>query len=93
MPLSYIKNYLHVDYEEDDELINNFINQAEIYIDNMAGTGYKTHADAVELKNILLLKLVSDMYENRGTHILGANNLKRDIMVVSILDKLSLYEG
>jgi hypothetical protein len=32
------------------------------------------------------------MYENRGSNLEGANNLKKDIIVTSILDKLSLYE-
>ena len=93
MTLEEVKNYLHIDFDDEDNLLNSFITQSQIYIDSMVGTGYKSNEDAVQLKNVLQLKLISDMYENRGSNTEGANNLKRDIIVTSILDKLSLYEG
>lgn len=55
----------------------------------MVGEGYKADEKAIQLSNLLKYKLISDMYENRGTEI--PNNTKKDIIVTSILDKLSLY--
>ena len=39
--LSDTKNYLKVDFEDDDSLIESFIQQAQIYIDACCGTKYK----------------------------------------------------
>jgi len=89
MTLEEIKNYLRVDYEDDDKLLEQLINISEIYIDSMVGEGYKTDEKAIQLSNLLKYKLISDMYENRGAEI--PNNTKKDIIVTSILDKLSLY--
>ena len=90
MTLQGVKDYVHIDFDDEDVLLNSFINQTQIYIDSMVGTGYKENENLVELKNVLQLKLISDLYENRGTHIGGANNLRRDYIVISILDKLAL---
>lgn len=89
MTLEEIKLYLHVDYADEDNYLNELLDVSLIYIDSMVGEYYKTDAKAVKLANLLQKKLIADMYENRGTEI--ASNSKRDIIVSSILDKLSLY--
>lgn len=91
MTLEEIKSYLHVDYPDDDEYLNELIEVSEIYIDNMVGEAYKSDEKACKLAKLLQKKIINDMYENRGTEI--ASNTKKDIIVTSILDKLSLYEG
>lgn len=88
--LEQAKTYLRVDYSEDDSYITTLIDVSLIYIDNMAGEAYKTDAKAVKLADLLQLKLISDMYENRGTDI--PQNTKQDRISMSILDKLSNYE-
>ena len=57
----------------------------------MVGEYYKTDAKAVKLAELLQKKLISDLYDNRGTSI--NSNCKKDIIVTSILDKLSMCEG
>jgi uncharacterized phage protein (predicted DNA packaging) len=90
MTLEETKNYLHIDYADEDTYLNELIETSEIYIDSMVGETYKNDEKAIKLANILKKKLISDLYENRGTEV--ANNTKKDIIVTSILDKLSLYE-
>jgi len=90
MTLETIKNYLHIDYLDEDGYLTQLIEVAQIYIDSMVGEYYKVDEKAVKLAELLLMKLISDLYENRGTEI--ASNTKKDIIVTSILDKLSLYE-
>lgn len=90
LTLEIVKSYLHIDYEDDDTLINEIIEVAQIYIDSMVGECYKTDEKAVKLAELLQKKLINDMYENRGTEI--SSNTKKDIIVTSILDKLSTYE-
>lgn len=95
MTLEEIKEYLHIDYTDEDLYLNELIDVSLIYIDSMVGESYKTDEKAVKLASLLQKKLISDMYENRGTEIASnkkiASNSKRDIIVNSILDKLSLY--
>lgn len=92
MTLEEIKDYCRIDSNEDDSLLTTLIETSEIYINSMVGKGYKSNEEAVKLANLLQKKLILDMYENRATSVDGANNIKRDIIVESILDKLSLFE-
>lgn len=89
MILSEIKNYLRIDYDEDDEILKNLIEVSETYIESCVGTSYKTDEKAKKLSDLLQKKIIADMFENRGTEI--ANSTKKDIMVTTILDKLSNY--
>lgn len=88
MTLDEVKSYLRIDYEEDDIFLSSLIEVSEEYIDSCVGTEYKTDEKAIKLASLLQKKLIADMFENRGTEIL--NSTKRDTIVTSILDKLSL---
>lgn len=87
MTLEEIKSYLNIYDDSEDEYISVLIEGSQIYIDSMVGINYKNDENLVKLSQILQRKIISDMYDNRGTEV--ANNTKRDIMVTSILDKLS----
>lgn len=87
LTLEEVKNYLNVYDDTEDDYINELIEGSQIYIDSMVGTDYKNDENLVKLSQILQRKIISDMYDNRGTEV--ANNTKRDVMVTSILDKLS----
>ncbi|MDU3549399.1 MAG: head-tail connector protein [Clostridium sp.] len=89
MTLEGIKKYLRVDYEDDDDILSELLVVSEEYINSCIGTGYKSDEKAIKLFNLLQKKLIYDMYEKRGTEI--ANNTKKDIIVTTILDKLSNY--
>lgn len=89
MTLEEIKKYLRVDYEDDDDILSELLVVSEEYINSCVGTGYKSDEKAIKLFNLLQKKLIYDMYEKRGTEI--ANNTKKDIIVTTILDKLSNY--
>ena len=84
-----VKAYLKIDYEDDDSYIEQLIIVSEIYIDSCVGEEYKTNEKAMKLAEILQLKLIKDMYDNRGTEI--PSNSKKDIIVTTILDKLSNF--
>lgn len=64
--LEDVKEYIRVDYTEDDFLIQSFIESAEAYIDNCVGTSYKQYDDKLKLANLLLKKIVADLYDNRS---------------------------
>lgn len=87
--LEEAKNYLKIDDDFEDSYISVLVDTSLIYIDSMVGESYKTDEKSVKLANLLQLKLISDMYENRGTEI--PSNTKQDKITCSILDKLSNY--
>lgn len=89
MTLEDVKTYLRIDYEEDDNLLDSLIEVSEEYIDSCVGTAYKSDEKAIKLANLLQKKLISNMFENRGTEI--SNSTRKDTIVTTILDKLSNY--
>lgn len=89
MTLEDIKKYLKIDYDDDDDILSELLVISGEYIDLCVGTAYKNDERALKLFNLLQRKLVSDMYEQRGTEI--PNNTKKDIIATTILDKLSNY--
>lgn len=89
MNLESLKLYLRIDDDSEDTFLSEILEASEIYIDSMVGEDYKTDEKAIKLATILQKKLCNDLYSSRGTTI---DNDKKDIIVNSILDKLSLYE-
>ncbi|MDU2654577.1 MAG: head-tail connector protein [Clostridium perfringens] len=66
--LEEVKNYLRVseDNERVDNEIQDYIQQAGIYIDSCCGLAYKKYDDKVKLADLLVKKIVNDLYENAG---------------------------
>lgn len=88
--LEEIKVYLNLDLEDTffDTLLTELITTSYIYIIKMVGSAWLLDETTLNLGKILQKKLIADMFENRGTEI--PNSTKRDLMVTSILDSLSL---
>lgn len=87
MTLETVKNYLRIDFIDDDVLLNTLIEVSAIYINSCVGEAYKKDIKLVKLAELLQLKIITDLYENRSTEI--ASNTKKDMTVTTILDKLS----
>lgn len=96
LSLKDAKEYLRVGYDEDDEQIKTLITVAENYIDSCVGTGYKNrdnyeteekYKKGRNLAALLQKKLISDMYDERGTTV--SNSTKKSTIVVTILDVLA----
>ena len=69
MTLEEVKNFLKVDFDDDDSLITLEIAAAEEYIADAVGQ-YKESSARMKL---LLLNIVSTLYENRVYTVLQAN--------------------
>jgi len=90
MDLDFLKTYMRIDGNEDDLYLQSLIEISEIYIDSMVGENYKVDIKLLKLSSLLQQKLISDMYESRGTQIPGGT--KTDRIVESILMKLSIAD-
>lgn len=87
--LDQAKSYLRIDDTYDDNYLTVLVDTSLVYIDSMVGEEYKTDVKGIKLADLLQLKIIADMYENRGTEI--PSNTKQDRIAMSILDKLSNY--
>ena len=85
--LKDVREYLKIDYNEEDAYLQNLIEISEIFIDSCVGTNYKTDEKMVKLAELLQKKIINEMYENRSTTV---TNDKQDIIVMSILNILAL---
>jgi len=62
MTLEEIKNYLRIDYNNDDNLIQSLITAARSLVEEKTGKTYKPDS---ELWNLCIKLLVAHWYENR----------------------------
>lgn len=86
--LEEVKNYLRLDdYTEDDVLLQLMIDNAEIYINNFV-TIDETNVNMIKQAKLLVLVIVSDMYENRQL-IADKVSEKVRYSVQSIINQLS----
>lgn len=81
-----IKDYINA-HEEADKYIENLILEAEAYIIVTAGESWRGDEVNERLAKLLLKKLCSDLYDNRGTQTTQV--FKRDKVASTILDKLA----
>jgi len=87
--LDTVKYHMRIDDNDDDSYIGTLIEISGIYITSMVGDKYKENEKAVKLASILQLKIINDLYSSRGTEI--PTGTKKDVIVTSILDKLSNF--
>lgn len=87
MTLQEMKNYLRIDHYEEDNMIQDLIQIAIIYIDECCGTEYKSIENKNKLADILIKKLVADMYSNREA--ITDKKIQQDRRVTTILELLS----
>ena len=57
-----VKNYLHVDFDEDDNLITVLMSAADLYLKGAIGAAYD---NTDERAKTLSLIIISDLYDNR----------------------------
>lgn len=83
--LEEVKQYLKIDYDDEDNNINLFIKVAKEYIENAIG---KYDQNSARMK-LLLMTLVSSMYENRE-YTVNTNNEKVAYALRSMCMQLQL---
>ena len=69
MTLEEVKNFLKVDFDDDDSLITLQIEAAEEYITDAVGQ----YTESSARRKLLLLNIVSALYENRVYTIMQAS--------------------
>ncbi len=87
MDLSTVKNYLKIDFDDDDELINMLIATAKEYIINAIGNFDESKSS----HKLLLLSIVANLYEDRS-FMSPKSNEKTSYPIKSLITQLQLSE-
>lgn len=82
MPLSMVKQYLVVDHNDEDLLIQMYMQTARQNLATLLKTDIESTNDNEEL-NIVYLKIIMDMYENKSLSF--SRKIYTDPFVMSIL--------
>jgi uncharacterized phage protein (predicted DNA packaging) len=86
--LDEVKQWLRVDFIEDDELLTTLINAAEMYLKNATGITYDS---TNHLAKLFCMTLISDWYENR--EMIGKATDQTRPIIQSILTQLTYSYG
>lgn len=86
MNLDRVKKYLAIEWTEDDDFLTTLIEVSQILIDRSCGEAYKLDTQLTKLSELLQLKIIADMYENRTTDI--STTLKKDSTYTTIVTLL-----
>jgi len=58
------KKYMHIDHDDDDDIINSCLFAADEYLKGAIGNNYERTS---ERANMLALMVTADLYDNRST--------------------------
>lgn len=78
--LDVVKNYLRVDYDDDDALLSAIMPSALAYIEHYTGLS-KSELYQLEDITIAYLIIIEDMYDNRSVNV-GKANVNRTIFTI-----------
>lgn len=62
--IGYAKKYMHIDHDDDDDIISSCIFAADEYLKSAIGNSYDEPSERAQM---LALMVVADLYDNRGT--------------------------
>lgn len=86
MQLEEVKEYLKIDFDDDDTFLGLLIGAAREYVVEAVGECDETKARV----KLLMLVLIADMYEKRTMTVSGDNsNSKTQYIIRSIINQLS----
>lgn len=86
--LDEVKNWLRIDFSDDDTLLSSLIGASETYLKNATGIEYDS---SNHLAKLFCMVLISDWYENR--ELIGKASDQVRPIINSILMQLSYGGG
>lgn len=86
--LDEVKNWLRIDFSEDDALLTTLISAAEEYLKNATGVEFDENN---HLAKLFCMTLISDWYENR--EMIGKATDQTRPIIQSILTQLTYSYG
>lgn len=90
LDINTVKNYLKVDFDDDDAFINMLIKSSYIYLQNATSKDFSNSNNS--LADLFCMSLVKECYDNRDLTVVKAADKLRHVMQ-SILLQLNYCEG
>lgn len=87
LTLEEVKNYLRVDLNDDDNLIQSLMGAADEYLKGSIDTKYNKEDERAKMLSLLI---ISDLYDNRGITEKVSRNIRRLVDDMSLQMKLEL---
>lgn len=82
-----VKNYIRVDFDDDDILIASLMDTADALLKGSIGTNYNNEDERAKMLSLLI---ISDLYDNRGVNEKVSGNIRKIIEDMSLQMKLEL---
>ena len=76
LTLTEVKQFLRVDFEDDDVLIGSLMNVADEYMKSSVGANYD---DTSERAKVLLCIVISDLYDNRSMNEVTVGGIRPNV--------------
>lgn len=89
LDITYVKEYLKVDFTEDDNLINLFIVAAKSYVETMLGYKLSVYTTTEEIPaelNVAILMITAHWYDNRQIQQVGTLGIEMSLSVHALVD-------
>lgn len=73
-----VKQFMKIDYDDDDQIISNMIVSAKSYIQALLGTSFDVNSEDIPTEfTIACLSLIAHWYENRA--VMGDKNVGKEL--------------
>lgn len=86
--LEEVKNYLHIDFDDDDGILNSLISAADEYLRGAVSPNYDQMSERAKMLSLIV---VSDLYDNRGISDKASGNIRK--LVEDFALQLKLESG
>lgn len=87
LTMQEVKNYIRVDFDDDDILIASLMDTADALLKGSIGTNYNNEDERAKMLSLLI---ISDLYDNRGVNEKVSGNIRKIIEDMSLQMKLEL---
>jgi uncharacterized phage protein (predicted DNA packaging) len=87
LTLQEVKDYLRVDFNEDDALISSLMTAADEYLKSSVGVEYDNTSERAKTLSLIV---ISDLYDNRGLSDKASANVRRLVEDFSLQLRLEL---
>lgn len=87
LTLSDVKNYIKVDYDDDDTLITSLMSAADEFLKGSIGKDYNKEDERAKTLSLIL---ISDLYDNRGITDKVNGNIRKLIDDISLQMRMEL---
>lgn len=91
--LAVIKRYISIEHDDDDQLLENLLARAKIYIKNQIGKIDENNSDMKEQYQQACSLLVQHWYDNRESFRIGNNSYEIPYSLDSIVRQLKYCYG